>query len=388
MFYNKIKKVKPTDLFFSKIKKTNFQMSNNENFLKLKKKLQNSYSEQTNVLSSFYLNTIKNENFLEIFGTEPENHKNDNKFSNLSYQITCKQCLILNNRTFYGSFYLGPFESGQSITIANALRRTLLSELPGVAIIAAEIEGVTHEYSSLPGVKETVLDILLNLKEIVLKPNISLLHTNTSLSQLESFNHLAFLQINGPGIVRACDIKLPPYLLHVDPDQYIATLAEDGLLNIKLYIAFGKNFKSSSQIIDDQKDKKNINIRNLKSKIFVKKNQFEQNLIKEENKEKKNFKNHTIINMKSENITSLKQNKIKTPFILYLDPVFMPVTKVNYIIEENPLDFSSQIILLEIWTNGSIHPRKALQDTLKKLVNIFFCFWELKTIKNLFKITN
>ena len=90
----------------------------------------------------------------------------------------------------------------------------------------------------------------------------------------------------------------------------------------------------------------------------------------------------TKVNQPEEKLSHKFQNDImwkkqtKSPFILYLDPVFMPVTKVNYIIEENPIDFSSQMIFLEIWTNGSLHPRKALQEALKKLVYMFFSFWE------------
>ena len=85
------------------------------------------------------------------------------------FLISCEESRIENNKSFYGRFYLGPFDSSQSVTIANTLRRTLLSELYGLAIVSVEIEGANHEYSSLPGVKDSVLDILLNLKEIVLK---------------------------------------------------------------------------------------------------------------------------------------------------------------------------------------------------------------------------
>ena len=76
--------------------------------------------------------------------------------------ITCKESRIENNRSFYGCFYLGPFEPGQSITVANALRRTLLSQITGIAIVSVNITNVLHEYSTLPGVKDPVLDILLN----------------------------------------------------------------------------------------------------------------------------------------------------------------------------------------------------------------------------------
>ncbi len=367
--------------------------------------------------------------FHKIRDEKSENSKNVGSEKNIKqlYQITCKQSLILNNRNFYSSFYLGPFVSGQSLTIANSLRRTLLSELYGIAILAIEIEGVNHEYSNIQGVKETVLDIVLNLKEIVLKPNARIQNISTFVSEIGVFDHLAFLQVSGPGIIRARDIKLPPYLLLVDPDQYIATLADDGFLNMKLYIAFGQNFNNSSELLKkkfaDFQEKLNIvqsssshnseqmndparldlpintskssialTKKNLKSKILdLKENANKMKLSSKNdeifnltygqtlNEDKENESNRKLTNILQNGIISKKQ--IKSPFILYLDPVFMPVTKVNYIIEENPLDFSSQIIFLEIWTNGSLHPRKALQEGLKKLVNIFFCFWEYQNTK-------
>nr|ALO63378.1 alpha subunit of RNA polymerase [Carteria sp. SAG 8-5] len=252
-----------------------------------------------------------------------------------NYFMSCKENRIVNNRSFYSSFYLGPFDSGQSITVANALRRTLLAELSGLAITAVEIEGVTHEYSTIPGVKDTVLDILLNLKEIVIKSNYI----------LEVENGEGFLQVRGPGVIRASDIRLPSYLLCVDPDQYIATLSADGVLSMKFTIDSGKSYLSIS--------KESLNIK-----------KFEKTPTKTESSQ-----------LVSEKPTNL----------LILDPIFSPVSKVNYIVEQNPQDFSSQIIILEIWTNGSLHPRKALYDALKKLINIFSNLKKIKIFDSSFK---
>jgi DNA-directed RNA polymerase alpha subunit len=152
------------------------------------------------------------------------------------FYISCNESRIEHNRSFYGSFSLGPFEGGQSLTIANALRRTLLSELKGLAIVSIQIEGVLHEYSSLPGVKDSVLDILLNLKEIHF---FSKMPPHTNLSMLPQ---IGYLRVRGPGIVRSSDLKLPPFIQLVDPEQYIATLAEDGFLNMKFVISEGKNY--------------------------------------------------------------------------------------------------------------------------------------------------
>nr|ALO21352.1 alpha subunit of RNA polymerase [Chlorogonium capillatum] len=187
--------------------------------------------------------------------------------------ISCKESRIENNKSFYGCFYLGPFNEGESLTIANALRRTLLSECPGLAITSVLIEDVNHEYSTLSGVRDSVLDILLNLKEIVLKksknPWCSLLSSrsfrganengfsffeqeretykqkgvSSVYNQVGSFKPVVgYLKVKGPGIVRAKDLRLPPFIQCVDPDQYIATLSENGSLNMKFVIMEGKSY--------------------------------------------------------------------------------------------------------------------------------------------------
>lgn len=157
--------------------------------------------------------------------------------------ISCKESRIENNRSFYGCFYLGPFEPSQSITIANALRRTLLSELYGLGIVSVEIEGASHEYSSLPGVRDSVLDILLNLKEIVLKKTIKNLKPQ-----------IGYLRARGPGVVRASHLRLPPFIQCVDPDQYIATLADNGFLNLKFIIQYGNKWLSPINSISHNQD--------------------------------------------------------------------------------------------------------------------------------------
>lgn len=184
-----------------------------------------------------------------------------------NFFISCKESRIENNKSFYGCFHLGPFEPGQSITIGNALRRTLLSELKGLAITAVEIDGALHEYSNILGVKDSVLDILLNLKEIVLRKtkNFNTFNTlgctfragrkgridgsRTMLSassfideREEQEKSFAYLKVRGPGVVRASDIRLPSNIQCVDPNQYIATLTEDGYLNIKIIIEEGQKF--------------------------------------------------------------------------------------------------------------------------------------------------
>ena len=152
--------------------------------------------------------------------------------------IYCKDSRIEHNRAFYGSFILGPFEPEQSITLANALRRTLLSEIKGLAITSVEIEGVFHEYSTLPGVRDSILDILLNLKDIVLKlsnyGNQKI--CGGGITATFKNQQIGYLKSKGPGIIKAFDLKLPPGIQCVDPEQYIATLSEEGILNMKFLI--------------------------------------------------------------------------------------------------------------------------------------------------------
>nr|QJE70536.1 alpha subunit of RNA polymerase [Stigeoclonium sp. FACHB-2425] len=145
--------------------------------------------------------------------------------------VSCRESIMETKKSFYGRFYIGPLEIGQGITLANALRRALLSELNGLAITTVEIEGVSHEYSTLTGVRESVLDILLNLKQIVLKAKKSVKRAQT-----------AYVYCQGPGVIRAADIILPSYIQCVDPEQYIATLSSDGILKMKLIIRQGKNY--------------------------------------------------------------------------------------------------------------------------------------------------
>jgi DNA-directed RNA polymerase subunit alpha len=144
--------------------------------------------------------------------------------------VSCIDSRVENLTKFYGRFQLGPFAPGQALTVANALRRALLSQLSGISITLLEIQGASNEYEVLKGVRESVLDILLNLKQIVLT------------SDFENMNpQVGFLAVKGPGVVRSGDLKLPAFIYAVDPNQYIATLSTNGRLNCKFLICSGKN---------------------------------------------------------------------------------------------------------------------------------------------------
>lgn len=243
-----------------------------------------------------------------------------NLFEKQKFFLSCKESRIENEKNFYGSFYIGPFNSGQSLTVANTIRRILLSEINGIAITAVNIEGAKHEYGTLPGVKDSILDIILNLKEIVLKSRFPLREPI-----------YGYIESIGPGIVRACDIKLPFFVQCVDPNQYIATLSENSILKMKMIIQEGKNYQIYNYKQDNEKPSSKTN----------------------------------------------QENQI------LIDGVFMPVNKVNYTIETYELSESylnNQVIVLEIWTNGSITPRQALYLALNQAHNLFSQLQKLKVL--------
>jgi DNA-directed RNA polymerase subunit alpha len=129
----------------------------------------------------------------------------------------------------YGRFFAEPLERGYGITVGNALRRILLSSLPGYAIVAVRINGVLHEFSTIPGVKEDVTDIVLNLKEVRLK-----LHEGDQIT--------ATLKAKGEAVITARDITGGPSLEVLTPDQHIASLDKGADLDMELVIKRGRGY--------------------------------------------------------------------------------------------------------------------------------------------------
>lgn len=380
--------------------------------------------------------------------------------------LSCIESRVENSRNFYGRFQLGPFISGQGLTIANSLRRSLLSEISGLAITAVEIEGAAHEYSTVAGIRESVLDILLNVKEIVLTSDFQFQEPQT-----------AFLQVQGPGIVRASDIKLPISVQCVDPEQYIATLLYDGLLKMKFLICRGKNYLVQTprglKIPNSVSASMQAEVYLTKSSEAVKENSNYKISLSKENyssessqeKEKSVLTSNSVINdnvtndlqnvttfnsqnnlensqsystnsvegllnnnktdlfssstsKKSSNIEqtgdknqvfgygSLQiedlyapnkqrdlseigeaQNKEfkKNSNILPIDAVFMPINRVNFAIETNDLsEAPKDRVILEIWTNGSIHPKQAINEAAKALIQLIAPFQETRIFKSVF----
>jgi len=154
------------------------------------------------------------------------------------FQVQCLQSIEKTSTEFYSKYSIGPFIKGQSTTVGNALRRVLLSNLKGLAVIGVRISGINHEFSTIPHVKEDVVDILLNLKQIIFKS--ALLYNEEPL--------LVRLNRSEPGIITAGDIELTDGLAIVDPQQYIATLTAKGEFKMEVLIAQGQNYVTNGKI--------------------------------------------------------------------------------------------------------------------------------------------
>ncbi len=136
---------------------------------------------------------------------------------------------IAENRSV---FYADPLEPGFGYTLGNTLRRTLLSRVPGAAVTSIQVEGIQHEFSTVPGVVEDVVDIILNVKNIVVKLDG---HDEQTL----------YLSAKGAGEVTAGDLKVPAGVEIVNPDLHLATLSSGGRLEMELTVASGVGYRSA-----------------------------------------------------------------------------------------------------------------------------------------------
>ncbi len=147
----------------------------------------------------------------------------------MELKIKCVTTTTDSDGSQYGKFVIEPLERGFGTTIGNSLRRVLLSSLEGSAVTSLRIEGITHEYTSIPGVVEDVIDIMLNLKGLVVK------------AENSDVQHLR-LDIDRPGPVLASDIQLPMGVKVVNPDWLICTIAEGGSIHADIIVETGKGY--------------------------------------------------------------------------------------------------------------------------------------------------
>jgi DNA-directed RNA polymerase subunit alpha len=210
----------------------------------------------------------------------------------------------------YGKFIAKPLERGFGLTIGNSLRRILLSSLQGVAISSVRIDGVLHEFSNIPDVVEDVADIILNLKEVRFKMYVAADKTVT-------------IDKQGPGQVRAADIKTDDTVEILNPEQVICTLGKEARFRAELTLGFGKGYLPTEA-------------------------------------------------MKKEDLPA---------GVIAVDAFFSPVCKVNYSVSHARVGQRTDYdkLELEVWTDGSVRPEDAVaysSKILKDQLNIFINFDE------------
>ena len=161
----------------------------------------------------------------------------------MDLKIKCVSTTTSSDGSQYGKFVIEPLEKGFGTTIGNSLRRVLLSSLEGTAVTAVRIEGITHEYTSIPGVQEDVIDVMLNLKGLVFK---------TDYKEPQNLR----IDVDKPGAVLASDIQLPAGVKIVNPDWLICNVADGGSFHADITIESGKGYRSN----DITKDTRGVSI--------------------------------------------------------------------------------------------------------------------------------
>lgn len=155
--------------------------------------------------------------------------------------LKCLKSEKLESGEMHGQFLINSLRPGQGITIGNLLRRVLLNDLGGTTITAVRIAGIRDEFSIIPGVREDILEILLNLKGIVFKS------TNSDLS-------FGRLKVKGPAVITADSIQLPSNIKIVNPNHYIATISTPNVVEIEFKFEYGTGYKLAGQTFCDKSE--------------------------------------------------------------------------------------------------------------------------------------
>ena len=240
--------------------------------------------------------------------------------SNLAkpFEKTAFSVTKVDEKANYGKFSIKPLERGYGLTIGNSLRRILLASLPGASVFQVEIEGAKHEFSALEGIEEDVTAIILNLKDLVLK-----------IDDDDNVTKVLTVNVKGPKVVTAADFKLPALVSVVNPDLVIANVAEGGTLNMSVYARNGRGYVTSDA------------------------NKAESSKVK---------------------VISSEGNPIAT------DSNYSPVTRASYTVEPARVGHDSKFdeLTLEVWTDGSILPQRAVALAAQMLIVNLQPFVELE----------
>lgn len=148
--------------------------------------------------------------------------------------ITCLKSEKIETGSLYGRFLINSLNSGQGITVGNLLRRILLNDLGGTSVTGVRIAGIKDEFSTISGVREDILEILLNLKGIIIKSDIKDIQFGR-------------LKVEGPAIITADLIDMPSDTKIINPNHYIASISNSNVLEIELQFEYGKGYKLAGQ---------------------------------------------------------------------------------------------------------------------------------------------
>ncbi|MFK8183536.1 MAG: DNA-directed RNA polymerase subunit alpha [Phormidesmis sp.] len=149
----------------------------------------------------------------------------------MAFQVDCVESIVEDDQSQYSRFVIEPLERSQGTTVGNALRRVLLSNLEGTSVTSVRIAGASHEFSTIPGVREDVLDILLNMKETVLK-------------SYSAQPQIGRMVVQGPAKVTAANFDLPSEVELISTDQYIASVSAGHTLEMEFRIERGKGYRA------------------------------------------------------------------------------------------------------------------------------------------------
>ena len=156
--------------------------------------------------------------------------------------IKCLKSTRIESGAYHGQFLIHSLKPGQGITVGNQLRRVLLGDLGGVGISAVRIAGINNEFSTIPGLREDILEILLNLKGVVIKSE-------------SNEPQVGRLKIQRPGVITADLISLPLGYQIVNPNHYIATMSTANILEIEFKLEYGTGYKlAANHLVDNQDD--------------------------------------------------------------------------------------------------------------------------------------
>ena len=230
------------------------------------------------------------------------------------FQIECIESKFKGVREHYGHFTLQPLKKGQAITVGNSLRRTILSDLNGSAIVAVRIAGINHEFSTITGVREDILEVLLNIKQVVLKSY----STETQIGRV---------RIQGPAIVTAGSFETPPEIELVDPKQYIATVCDNTIFEMEFKVEQGTGYR----LVDKAVDSKSIDFLQIDA-IFMPVTKFNYTV--------KENKNH-LLNTEEKLFIEIWTNGTISPQeaisqgAKILTNLFYPLTNINFQYQNN-----------------------------------------------------